>query len=111
MSSNKSASDFPPQNDAFEPVLERLITDPKVIPLINHEKKKIILELLLFSEKTIMELSKATGWNPGTVKRHLTDLVDGTLVVVAREEFNQKKILLKYYRTTAKHFTFHFEWP
>ncbi|UYP47211.1 hypothetical protein NEF87_003496 [Candidatus Lokiarchaeum ossiferum] len=111
ISINDSKSDSLPQKSKYEPEDTLLITDPNIIPLINHEKKKVILDLLLHSEKTIMELSTATGWNPGTVKRHLTDLVEGTLVVVAREEFNQKKILLKYYRTTAFHFVFHFEWP
>jgi len=111
MATHNTSKEHTLQKTRFDPSSELLITDPDIIPLINHEKKKLILELLLVNEKTIMEISKATGWNPGTVKRHLTDLVNGGLVVIAREEFNQKKILLKYYRTASKHFTFHFEWP
>ncbi|MHA1674803.1 MAG: ArsR family transcriptional regulator [Promethearchaeota archaeon] len=108
---NKTTGNRPPQKEKFEPAEEMLLTNPEVIPIITHEKKKQILELLFSQEMTIMEISKATEWNPGTVKRHLMDLLNAKVVIIAREEFNQKKILLKYYRAAAKHFTLHFEWP
>ena len=108
---NKTTGNLPPQKKKFEPEEEMLLTNPEVIPIITHEKKKQILELLFSQEMTIMEISKATEWNPGTVKRHLMDLLNAKIVIIAREEFNQKKILLKYYRAAAKHFTLHFEWP
>ena len=111
MAANKTPRYFPSQMKKFEPVEEIILTNPEIIPIITHEKKKHILELLLSHEMTIMEISTATEWNPGTVKRHLEDLLSAKVVIVAREEFNQKKILLKYYRASAKHYRFHFEWP
>ncbi|UYP47208.1 hypothetical protein NEF87_003493 [Candidatus Lokiarchaeum ossiferum] len=95
----------------FIPAEDMIITDPNVIPSFTHEKKQILLEILLTQEKTIMELSTATGMNPGTVKRHISELQKYGVVVVARTQINKKRILLKYYRTSALHFTFHFEWP
>lgn len=98
-------------NHPFIPAEHMVITDPNAIPSFNHEKKQILLEILLTQEKTIMELSTATGMNPGTVKRHISDLQKYGVVVVARTRINKKKILLKYYRTSALNFIFHFEWP
>ncbi len=95
----------------FIPTQQLIITNPNVIPSFNHEKKQILLEILLREAKTIMELSVATGMNPGTVKRHISDLQKHNVVVVARTKINKKRILLKYYRTAALHFIFHFEWP
>ena len=93
-------------------ILDELeIVDPNVISLLMHDKKSAILELLLVRDKTIMILSKETGWNPGTIKRHLIDLIDGGLVVDSRFELNKHRIMLKYYRAAAKHFTFQYSWP
>ena len=117
MGQNLSKSKKP--NDKFknsqkEPykILEELeIVDPNVISLLMHTKKSAILELLLVKDKTIMILSKETGWNPGTIKRHLIDLIDGGLVVDSRIELNKHRIMLKFYRATAKSFTFQYKWP
>ena len=87
------------------------IVDPNVISLFMHDKKRAILELLLVRDKTIMILSKETGWNPGTIKRHLMDLIEGGLVVNSRIELNKHRIMLKYYRAAAKQFTFQYKWP
>ncbi len=97
--------------DPFIPAQQLVIKDPNVIPSFNHEKKQILLKILLREAKTIMELSNATGINPGTVKRHISDLQNKGIVVIARTQINQKRILLKYYRSAALHFIFHFEWP
>ena len=95
----------------YVPKDEITFSDPQIVQLINHVKKKIILELLLNRSKTIIQLSRETGWNPGTVKRHLTDLLNGDLIVKAKIEINAHRIKLKYYRVKAKRFIFHYEWP
>jgi DNA-binding transcriptional ArsR family regulator len=98
-------------DDPFVPAENITLSDPNVIPLLIHDKKKTILELLIIQEKTIMELSKQTNWNPGTIKRHLLDLLKGGLIRVSREELNRHNIRLIYYRAVAKHFIFQYEWP
>ena len=95
----------------FKPEEEIEITNPALIPLINHDKKRVILELLLNQEKTIMQLSTETGWNPGTIKRHIVDLVKGNLIKESRTSLNIHRIKLKFYRVVAKHYIFHYEWP
>ncbi len=95
----------------FIPAAELIINDLEAISLIKHDKKKLLLELLLNEDKTIMDLSKETGWNPGTVKRHLSDLVANKLVTPSKIEVNEYRIKLKYYRATARQFRFEFIWP
>ena len=58
-----------------------------------------------------MDLKNATGENPGTVKRHLDDLVDKKLIVQTRIEKNIYGIKVKYYRATARQFVFNIKWP
>jgi len=96
---------------SFEPADELQITDPEIIQHLIHDKKKILLEILIHAPLTIMDISKEMDLNPGTVKRHLTDLISAKLVINSHEEFNEKRIILKYYRTVARRFIFHFEWP
>ena len=98
------------QND-YVPKDVITINNPQIVQLINHVKKRVILELLLNRSKTIIQLSRETGWNPGTVKRHLTDLLNGNLIVKAKIDINEHRIKLKYYRIAAKRFIFHYEWP
>ena len=109
-----SPEDIPHQNDEIEPFLppeNMIISDPNVIPSFNHEKKQILLRVLLKEAKTIMELSTATGMNPGTVKRHISELQKFGVVLISHTRINKKRILLKYYRASALHFIFHFQWP
>ena len=95
----------------YIPIDEITFSNPHVVQLINHEKKREILELLLNRSKTIIQLSRETGWNPGTIKRHLTDLLNGNLIVKAKIIVNEHRIKLKYYRVAAKRFIFHYEFP
>ncbi len=78
--------------DDYVPEDEIQIHNPQIVQLINHVKKRVILELLLNRSKTIIQLSRETGWNPGTVKRHLTDLLNGDLIVKAKIEINKHRI-------------------
>ena len=87
------------------------VNNPKTILMINNPKKRVTLELLMNQEKTIMQLSRETGWNPGTVKRHISDLNDGELVMISRIEFNKHNTKSVYYRASAKKFIFAYVWP
>ena len=59
----------------------------------------------------IIELKNATKMNPGTVKRHINDLLDHGLVQQTRLEKNMYSITEKYYRATAKTFIIQLRWP
>ncbi len=87
------------------------VTDPAVIPIIFHEKKSLILQLLIKKEMTIIDLKKTIKMNPGTIKRHINDLLKYNLVFVSRTEKNEFSIIMKYYRASAKRFNFEISWP
>jgi len=95
----------------FSPKKNIVINDPKTILMLNNAKKRVTLELLLNQEKTIMQLSKETGWNPGTIKRHVSDLYKGNLITVSRIKYNEHRTKSTFYRATAKKFIFRYEWP
>ncbi len=90
---------------------EMLITNPDTVPILFHPKKEEILKLLINREMTIIDLKHATGMNPGTVKRHLTDLLENQLVFISREKVNEFSIVMKYYRASAKSFQISIKWP
>lgn len=79
-----------------------LVTDPSLVLVILHEKKRQILNILLNEEMNIQDLKKATGLNPGTVKRHLDDLIKNNLVFISSIKINDYNIKMKYYRALAK---------
>lgn len=90
---------------------EMLITDPEAVPVLFHPKKKEILTFLISKNMTIIDLKHATGLNPGTIKRHLTDLLNHNLVFISHEKVNEFSIVMKYYRASAKTFQVKIEWP
>ena len=92
-------------------VEKKTINDPTVIPVLFHKKKQMILNLLRENELNIMELKHRTNMNPGTIKRHLDDLVSKELAFVSQKVKNKYGIVLKYYRAAAKSFIIHIEWP
>lgn len=98
------------ENEVEIPEVKRL-TDPTVIPVLFHEKKQMILELLREKEMNIMELKHKTNLNPGTIKRHIDDLVSKELACISQQVKNKYGIVLKYYRATARSFIIHIEWP
>jgi len=95
----------------FVPQNSMVITDPSVINQFQHLKKVLILENLYEIAKTIMQLSKDTKLNPGTVKRHLIDLEEAGLIMLAKKEMSEKRIVKKFYRVTAKEFIIQYRWP
>ena len=90
---------------------EMLITDPATVPVLFHEKKQMILKLLINEEMTIIDLKKETNMNPGTIKRHLEDLIEKNLVIQSRTAKSEHGIMMKYYRATANQFIVKILWP
>ncbi len=90
---------------------QKVITDPSVVPVLYHQEKQQILGMLIKSEYTIQELSTKLKLNPGTVKRHITDLIESNLAVQTRTEINEYGIKLKYYRASARQFVVKLSWP
>ena len=95
----------------FLPKEEVTLTDPCAVPIVFHEKKGQILKLLIEKEMTIIDLKHATGMNPGTVKRHLDDLLQHDLILIAKEQLSEYSIMMKFYRAVAKKFSFNIDWP
>ncbi len=87
------------------------LRDPSVIPVLFHEKKQEILYLLREKELNTMDLKEKTQLNPGTIKRHLDDLIAKDLAFLSRKVKNEYGIVLKYYRATAKSFILNIKWP
>ncbi|MHA2362682.1 MAG: winged helix-turn-helix domain-containing protein [Candidatus Hodarchaeales archaeon] len=87
------------------------ITDPETVPILFHEKKEELLALLVQKEMNIIELKNETKINPGTIKRHLNDLIEKGLIRQSREEKNIYGVLMKFYRATAKQFIVSIKWP
>jgi predicted transcriptional regulator len=96
---------------AAPPIEELLIQDPELVIKVMHEKKQIILNLLFEEALTIQDIKKQTKINPGTIKRHLDDLLEHNLVYVEYIEQNAYNILMKYYRAKAKKFIINFVLP
>ncbi len=95
----------------FIPEETKEITDPALIMQVMHSNKQRILKEIFQQGRTIQELKNLTGMNPGTVKRHLDELMKYSLVDVERTDRNEYKILMKFYRTVAKNFEIHFTLP
>ncbi len=93
-------------------ILEKqLISDPSLVLTLLHEKKRLIINLLLKKAMTIQEIKKKTNINPGTIKRHLDDLMKNDLVFVAEEKLNDYNIRMKFYQATAQKFEITFVLP
>ena len=90
---------------------EATITNPSAVPIVFHEKKGMLLKLLVEKEMTIIDLKKETGLNPGTIKRHLEDLLQHGLIFITKEQINEYGIVMKFYRATAKKLIFKLTWP
>ncbi|UYP44393.1 hypothetical protein NEF87_000678 [Candidatus Lokiarchaeum ossiferum] len=88
-----------------------IINDPSVVPILFHEKKQMLLSLIIPEEKTIIDIKNITKMNPGTIKRHLDDLVKKNLAVQSRFFTNEFGIKMKYYRAVARKFLVQIEWP
>jgi predicted ArsR family transcriptional regulator len=90
---------------------EQIISDPSAVPVIFHKQKGEILKILIEREMTIIDLKHKTKLNPGTIKRHITDLLEKELIFISREQISEFGVVMKFYRAVAKKFTFKLEWP
>ncbi len=90
---------------------EKTIINPNTVPILFHEKKQSILKLLIEKEMNIIDLKNVTKLNPGTIKRHINDLVTNDLAELSTEKVNKFGINMKYYRATAKKFLINIKWP
>lgn len=86
------------------------ISNPSAVPIVFHEKKGAILKLLIEKEMTIIDLKHVTGMNPGTIKRHLNDLLEYGLIQISRTQISEHSIVMKYYRAVAKEIEFDIKW-
>jgi len=110
---------MPPNNDLIDkssqidvPIdREKVITDANTLPVLFHEKKQTLLKILIDQEMNIIDLKNITGLNPGTIKRHLTDLLEKELIRIVRTEQNIYGVTMKFYRATAKQFVVNIRWP
>lgn len=100
--SDKHASNV--SENTKEPAEKLIIKESAQVSQIMHEKKQLILLEIFRIPLTIQDLKIKTGMNPGTIKRHLDDLMAHNLVYVQRTERNEYNILMKYYRAQAKKF-------
>jgi len=90
---------------------ELIITDSSLVLIVLHDKKKLILEHLLEKEMTIQDLSQTIGLNPGTIKRHLKNLLENKLIFSPRFTFNDYNIKMTYYRAVARSFKISIQIP
>jgi predicted transcriptional regulator len=90
---------------------KNVISDPSAVSVLFHDKKQEILKLLIIQDLNIREIENKTGLNPGTIKRHLDDLLDKKLVFQSQTIKNEYGFTLKYYRAVAKKFIVNLEWP
>lgn len=89
------------------PVLE--VNDSKLAHALIHKDKQLIIKYLIEHERKIIELKSLCKINPGTIKRHLDNLIELGLVSHPRIKINKRNIKEKYYRAIALKFIIHIE--
>ena len=99
------------QNSAFEIKETMEISDHLIVGILFHEIKSEIMKLLIKGEFTVMELSKELEKNPGTIKRHLDDLLENNLIKQHKTIKNEYGIKQKYYRAVARNFIVNLTFP
>ena len=88
------------------------ITSPEIARILLHEDKKHILTLLIQNgEMTIQELSTSSKINPGTIKRHIDDLIRNKLVYKSTQKRSAYNVKMKYYSAVAKKFDIEIKIP
>lgn len=85
------------------------LTDPGIILIVLHDKRMKLLKMILEQPMTIQDLRKATKINPGTVKRHIEELMEYGLVFIEKVEFNDYNVKMNFYRAIAKNFRINIE--
>jgi DNA-binding transcriptional ArsR family regulator len=105
---NRMDKDLDPNTGSHEYNLNleaiKKFSDPEIVGIIFHEQRGLILKSLINNDKTIRELSQELNLNPGTVKRHITDLLNNQLIDISDIKKNDYGITMIYYRATAQNF-------
>jgi predicted ArsR family transcriptional regulator len=86
------------------------IHDPDAVNLLFHEVKSKIIDLLIQKPWTLRQISKELDLNPGTVKRHLVDLIEKGLIQQISEEQNEFGVNQIFYRAIASNYIFHLDY-
>lgn len=105
MSSNES------QLVKFVPKERIIFHSPKLVKILFHEKRHVILSSLVEKEMTVYDLKTSLNLNPGVVKRHIDILLKAGIIVQTRTATNELGMNLKYYRARAENFCIEIEWP
>jgi predicted transcriptional regulator len=80
----------------------KIFCDPeKARILLQKDKNQILTLLTINGEMTIQELSKSAGINPGTIKRHIDDLIVEKLVFKSSQKRSEYNVKMKYYSAAA----------
>jgi DNA-binding transcriptional ArsR family regulator len=81
------------------------ITSPvRARALLHDDKRKIISLLIEHKAMTIQQLSKKTKINPGTIKRHIDDLINNELVFMIFDDRSEYNVKMKFYSSYARKF-------
>ena len=99
------------ENGHFVPQEILNLQNPDVIGILNHGVKQKILNILVREETSLKKIAEELDTNPGTIKRHLTDLLNAHLIIQTYIETNQFNFKIKYYRATARKFRVAYIWP
>jgi hypothetical protein len=90
---------------------EKTISNPDAIPILFHAQKQQVLKLLMEKPMTIIDIKNKIDLNPGTIKRHIDDLVQYELAIPSHTEINEYGITMKYYRASARKYIISIRWP
>jgi predicted transcriptional regulator len=99
---NRTSNEIVVQDNTLPEVM--VISDPNLICILLHEQKRQILSAIFSEMKNIQEIKAKTGINPGTIKRHLDELMVHHLVVIRDTKKSDYNITMKYYQAAAKRF-------
>jgi hypothetical protein len=91
--------------------IETITSPEKARVLLHEDKKRILIELIRNGMMTIQQLSKATNINPGTIKRHIDDLIIQKIAYMQKTERSEYNIKMKYYSAVADKFKIDIEIP
>lgn len=80
-----------------------VVEKPRLIRLIMSEKHSLILKQITQQERSISEIARALGLNPGSVHYYLKELEKHGLARQVRQEI-KGGIVKKYYRAAARRF-------
>lgn len=97
-------------NEEFSPDAKMTLHNPEIVSILYHEKRNLILNLLVQREMTAYDMKKELNLNPGVIKRHVDILLDAGLIVQTRITRNNMGMRVKYFRAKALEIIIHLVW-